>query len=151
MNGKNNNENNYKILIVYKGPDGSIDTESVWAEKRGDNYKILNVPFFAPNIAYGDIVQVENDNGTLYFDELIEESGHSTIQIIIFDKENQSQIENEIVGLGCDWEGSHIKNYISVDVPPTISYNVLKAYLSKAQSLKKLDYKEACLSQIHRY
>src|SRR5687767_6137651 len=95
-----NIKNNYKVHFVYSGLEGTIETESMWAEKFGNYYKIMNVPFFAPNIAYGDIVKVEDDDGVLYFDELFEESGHSTIQMIIFDKASQSSIENEIVELG---------------------------------------------------
>lgn len=143
-------ESNCRIKFVYSGLEGAIETESMWAEKIGNYYKILNVAFFAPNIAYGDIVNVEDAYGILYFDELIEESGHSTIQMIIFDKANQSMIENEISELGCDWEGSHIKNYISIDVPPEVSYVRFKEYLMKGQTENRWDFKEACLSQIHK-
>jgi hypothetical protein len=138
------------VHLVYIDLEENIQTESVWAEKVGDNYKILNVPFFAPNIAYGDIVKVETDDGVLYFDELLEESGHSTIQMIIFDKANQSEIEKNLIKLGCDWESSHIKNYISVDIPPTISYTAVKKYLNNGRLENRFDYKEACLSLIHK-
>lgn len=144
------NQNNYKINFVYSSLEGTTETESMWAEKTGNYYKILNVAFFAPNIAFGDIINVEDDDGVLYFDELIEESGHSTIQMIIFDKDSQSVIENEIIEFGCDWEGSHIKNYISIDVPPGVSYSKFKEYLVKGQMGKRWDFKEACISQIHK-
>ncbi|MBO9202787.1 MULTISPECIES: DUF4265 domain-containing protein [Niastella] len=141
--------NNYKVHFVYSNDEGNIETESMWAEKVGDYYKILNTAFFAPNIAYGDIVKVEDDDGVLYFDELIEESGHSTIQMIIFDKDHQSMIEDEIVKFGCGWEGSHIKNYISIDVPSEVSYARFREYLMKGRMESRWDFKEACLSQIH--
>ncbi|OQP40990.1 hypothetical protein A4H97_15430 [Niastella yeongjuensis] len=144
------NNSNYKVHFVYSSLEGATETESMWAEKIGDYYKILNVAFFAPNIAYGDIVKVEDDGGVLYFDELIEESGHSTIQMIIFDKDHQSMIENEILGFGCDWEGSHRKNYISIDVPSEVSYVRFKEYLMEGQMENRWNFKEACLSQIHR-
>jgi hypothetical protein len=145
---KNNDE--HKVLLVYKDLEENIQTESVWAEKVGDNYKVLNIPFFAPNLAYGDIIKVEDDDGILYFDELVEESGHSTIQMIIFDNENQRKVEEDLIKLGCDWEGSHLENYISIDVPDTVSYSEIKEYLNKGRANKKWDYKEACLSTIHR-
>jgi len=53
----------------------SLKGRYTWgAEKYGNNYSILNIPFFASNIACGDTVKVENDDGALYFDGLIEES-----------------------------------------------------------------------------
>jgi hypothetical protein len=141
---------NYKVHFVYSSLEGTVETESMWAEKVGDYYKILNTAFFAGNIAYGDIVKVEDDDGDLYFDELIEASGHSTIQMIIFDKAYQSVIEDEISKFGCDWEGSHIKNYISIDVPSEVSYARFREYLMKGRIENRWDFKEACLSQIHK-
>lgn len=141
-----NNENYKKVLLVYRDLNEQIQTESVWAEKIGENYKIENIPFFAPNIAYGDLVKVEDDNGELYFDELIEPSGHSTIQMIIYDHFNLQRIGDELIDLGCDWEGSHLQGYISVDVPESISYKPIKEYLENGFLQKKWDYKEACLS-----
>lgn len=146
-NSQSDNEE-VKVKLVYKDFDGNIKIESVWAEKVGDYYKIVNVPFFASNIAYGDLVSVEEDDGQLYFDELIEPSGHSTIQMIIYDKSSVKRIGEELVALGCDWEGSHLEGYISVDVPATISYVPIKKYLKDGALNKKWDYKEACLAHV---
>jgi len=143
------NEKEVKINIVYNDFEGKPQIESVWAEKIDDNYKITNIPFFAYNIAYGDIVSVEEEDGQLYFDELIEPSGHSTIQMIITDKNDVKEIGDQLVDLGCDWEGSHIDRYISIDVPESLSYSPLKKYLESGRSAGKWDYKEACLS--HKY
>jgi hypothetical protein len=150
METRINNDKNYKVLLVYSGLEGNAEIESVWAEKAGEYYRILNVPFFAPNIAYGDIVAVNDEDGVLYFDELIQESGHSTIQMIIFDKDNQPHIESEIIQLGCNWEGSNIENYISMDVPPLVPYGRVNEYLTEGQLANRWDYKEACLSRIHK-
>lgn len=110
------------------------------------NYKVL--------LVYSGLegnAEIENDeDGVLYFDELIQESGHSTIQMIIFDKDNQPHIESEIIQLGCNWEGSHIENYISMDVPPLVPYGRVNEYLTEGQLANRWDYKEACLSRIHK-
>jgi len=145
MSDNNSNRAEVKINLVYKDFDGNIQTESVWAEKAGENYKIVNIPFFTSNIAYGDIVSVEEDDGLLYFNELISPSGHSTIQMIIYDKDDVKRIGKELVALGCDWEGSHLDGYISIDVPATVSYKSIKEYLDNGFLSKKWDYKEACL------
>ncbi|WPV69675.1 MULTISPECIES: DUF4265 domain-containing protein [unclassified Chitinophaga] len=146
-NSQSDNEE-VKVKLVYKDFDGNIKIESVWAEKVGNYYRIVNVPFFASNLAYGDIVSAEEDDGQLYFDELIEPSGHSTIQMIIYNKGDVKRIGEELVALGCDWEGSHLEGYISVDVPATISYVPIKKYLEDGALNKKWDYKEACLAHV---
>ena len=57
----------YKILLTYKNGEGDIKVESVWAIKQGGNYKVVNIPFFVPNISWGDIVSVEMDVGRIAF------------------------------------------------------------------------------------
>ena len=61
-------EGDKKILLVYWDADGETAIESVWATPEGNYYRIKNVPFFAPNIAYNDLVSVEEDSGDLYFE-----------------------------------------------------------------------------------
>jgi hypothetical protein len=136
-----------KILLTFKDDEGNYQIESVWATKQGEYYRIDNIPFSAPNIALHDVVSVEEDDGALYFDELIEASKHSTIQMIIFDESKVSQIGKVLEDLKCSWEGSHLKNLIAVDVPPDVSYKVVKEYLDKGEKESRWSYKEACLGQ----
>lgn len=141
-----NQEHDYKIKLVYHDLEGNLATESLWAEREGEYYRIKNIPFFAPNLAYNDLVSVENDEGELFFDALIEPSRHSTIQIIILDEKEFNKITNNLTKLKCDWEGSHLPMYISVDVPKEVNYQKVKQYLEDKHLEKKLDYKEACLA-----
>jgi hypothetical protein len=138
-----------KVLFVYE-EDGAYKIESLWAEKSGDGYKILNAPFFVKNVSYGDVVSVELDDGELYFDSLLEESGHSTVQLIFFNKENIKDITDTLVRMGCDWEGSHIKELISVDVPKEVIYSSVQNYLDSLEEQEIISYREACISSMHR-
>ena len=135
-----------KIILTYKDEDGNYQIESVWASKRGKHYKIKNVPFFAPNLAYDDLISVEEDMGELFFDSLIEPSGNSTIQIVFFDLQYFKEITDDLIKLNCSWEGSHIKECISVDIPKKVNYIEVKEYLKKMREEKKIDFKEACLA-----
>ena len=63
-----------------------------------------------------NIVKVEDRNGQLYVIGIIEESGHSTIRIVFFDKTIIQQTENELIRLGCDFEGSDNPNLIAIDI-----------------------------------
>jgi hypothetical protein len=137
---------NDKVMFVYYDLEGQIAMESVWAAKEENGYRIKNIPFFAPNIAYDDLISVEDDDGELFFDDIINESGNSTIQIIIYNESDIDDITKKIESFDCGWEGSHLKGYISVNVPKEISYLPIKSFLSNELENKKLDFKEACMA-----
>jgi hypothetical protein len=133
-----------KILLECEEGD-DITLESVWATPVGEYYKVENIPFYATSIAYGDLVSAEDRDGELFFDELIEASGHSVIQIIFYQEEDVEPITQDLVNLGCTWEGSHLPTYIAVDVPLGIDYKSVQIYLEEKTNTKKLGYREACL------
>jgi hypothetical protein len=135
-----------KILLTYKDDEGNYKIESVWATKEGEFYRINNIPFFATNVALNDIVSVEKDGDALYFDKLIEPSGHNTIQMIIFEENEVMDIGRELEQFGCTWEGSHIKSLIAIDIPKEISYNLVKQFLERGERDGRWSYKEACLA-----
>lgn len=132
--------------MVYYDVEGNLATEGVWAAKEGEYYRVKNVPFFAPNLAYKDLISVEEDEGEFFFDSLIEPSGHSTIQIIFFKPEYFKQATKDLIKFNCDLEGSHLKEYISVDVPKAVDYSEVRKYLDCKSEEKILDLKEACLA-----
>jgi hypothetical protein len=146
---KKENPLDRKVKLVYHDLEGRLSTESIWVEKEGQYYRVKNIPFFAPNIAYNDLISVEEDNEELFFDNLIKPSGHSTIQIIFFDLQHFEQITHDLVTLHCAWEGSHLKEYISVDVPKEVHYGTVRKYLIQKRDEKQLDFREACLA--HEY
>jgi Domain of unknown function (DUF4265) len=112
-----------KVVLVYKNIEDEITEETIWAEKLENGYyKIDNIPFYAPNLAYNDVIAVEDDEGVLYFDDLIESSGHSTIQIIFFKENEAKEILSKLEYIGCRWEGMKNQPYYSVDIPPNINY-----------------------------
>ncbi len=134
-----------KVILTSQSDDGEIMTESVWATKEGENYRIDNIPFFAPNLALCDLVSAEEDEGFLYFDHLVEPSGHSSIQIIIFNETEAPKIGKKLEEFGCTWEGSHGKSLIAADVPREIPYSAIKKYLDDGENNGLWSYKEACL------
>ncbi len=136
-----------KIILVYKDLEGNIAEEIVWAKALGNGlYQIDNIPFYAPNVSYNDIVTVENDEGLLYFDGLERSSGHSTIQVVFFDESKVKNVLEELVLLGCKWEGMEGKPYYAIDVSPDIHYADVRNILNQAFEAKFLDYKESCIT-----
>lgn len=139
-----------KVLFVYHDDEGGIGIENVWAEKQNEHFIVKNVPFFAPNIAYGDLISVEIDGGELYYLDLIKASGHSTVQVIFLDGNEVENTLKALQELGCDWEQSHLPDYYAIDVPAKVDYQLVKKLFKRAFQSTILDYKEACLSEQHR-
>jgi hypothetical protein len=135
-----------KVLLTYEIEEGNFQIESLWATKKDAYYQIENIPFFAENIAYGDLVSVEENGGAMYVDDLIEASGHSTIQVIFFSESHIKGFQQMMEQFRCPWEGSHTPTLIAVDIPRNVEYRPIKAYLQKGEDAGYWSYKEACLA-----
>jgi len=135
-----------KVTLVYKNLAGEIGEETIWAEPVDEGYyKVDNIPFFATNLAYNDIISVEDENGVLYFNNLIKASGHSTLQIVFFEKSKENDVLKRLEEMGCEWEGMQGGGYYAVDVPPDKDYNAIIKMLDVKHQNSVLDYKEACV------
>jgi hypothetical protein len=137
-----------KVTLVYKDLEGKIAEETIWADPYNGHYKVDNIPFYAPNLAYNDIISVEEDDGVLYFDSLIKASGHSTVQVIFFEINKEKEVLNKLEEMGCAWEGMKGGTYYAIDIPPEKDYRIIKEILDIERQNSVLDYKEACLGQV---
>lgn len=136
-----------EISLIYK-VEGTLKIEKVNASKIGEYYKIESVPAFANNLAYGDIVSVEKDGEELFFDCLIKMSGNSVLHIVIFKNIADEIIEN-LKKLGTN-VNIVARNYLVLDVPKSTKYKILKKYLDQMSEEQVLDYKEACIRNVHK-
>ena len=137
--------NNKRVKLVYHDLGGHLASESIWVTKDGKYYRVKNIPFFAPNLAFNDLVSVEDYKGELFFESLIEPSGHSTIQIVFLDFKYFKEITDKLLYFNCSWEGCHLKEYIGVDVPYDVNYQKVHRYLKNMLKRNIIDFKEACL------
>ena len=64
-----------------------VPVERLWGERTAVDFemRLLNVPFFARGVAYGDLARVrpDQDRHELVFERLNSESGHSTLRITL--------------------------------------------------------------------
>lgn len=139
--------NRIKIALVYQSLSNSeeYEVETVWANKKDEFYQVDNIPFFAKNIALGDIISVEFDKeeDTYYFDELITPSGNSVVRVIAENKSLIPAIGLEVEKLGCSWESLKNSLLVSVNIPSKIDYEKVITYIKESSSI--FDYEEACL------
>lgn len=133
-----------KITVVYYDLEGNLSEEILSGNlTTSGNFLIQEIPLFAPNLALGDIVSVESEDGNLFFERLIKASGNTTIHIIILD-----ELPDDLLGQITKNGGAIRKwnnSYLSVNIPP-FKYDIdLKNMLNYYESMNILSYKEACL------
>jgi hypothetical protein len=123
------------------------DWEHLWAIPRGeDNFELDNIPFFAKEVAAGDLVTALRDHEQqLIFERVIQSGGHSTVRVIMLDPDQKAAIRGELEDLGCETEGSHLPNLFAVDVPPNAVYTDVINLLTNKVSEDVLDYEEAAI------
>lgn len=117
--------------------DGEVYIEVPWAEPYGreNHFRILNMPFYAYGISWGDIVETTPcpDSGRPIFVRVVEKSGHKLVRVI-FDPANEppgSQTHlDALVELGCSYDGAN-PNYVCIDIPPGISLDDITDYLNE--------------------
>jgi hypothetical protein len=66
--------------------------------------------------------------------------------MLVLNNNDLIQIGKELERMGCTWEGSNIKNWISIDVPKEIPYSPVKNYLDEGEKNDRWSYREACLA-----
>ena len=139
-----------ELVLTYKHDpeDTEIFTERVDAEKEGDHYRLIHVPAFAPNIAYGDIVKIQYEDGEFHFDELIEESGYSIVHIFFFNLQGKSELIEFLDQQGCGLNAHIADNYLVVSIPPTSNCNSIMPHLQNEEDVKNISFRST-FSQIH--
>ena len=65
-----------------------VSVESVWAQPstKAGEYVLDNIPFFAREATIGDVVQVREEEGHLWFDKVVRRSQNSLVRVVFFDR-----------------------------------------------------------------
>lgn len=138
-----------KVRFTHESSDGGIEVEGMWAIEREGGHEIDSIPFRVMSVALGDLVATRRDeDGLLWFTQVIRPSGHSTIQILFGRQEDAASFRAVLSGLGCASEGSDLPELIAVDVPPSVNYDDLKALLDTGEREGRFEYQEACLGHL---
>lgn len=144
------------VKVVFRFFNTVLDedyAESLWAQvvdQEQGLYRLDNVPFFVTSYALGDIVLAEMEEGQLIVKGLEEESGNTTLQIMMMQADMKSDVQQALEKLGCDWEESHLPGYFSVNVPQIVKYAPIKRYLKQVKKQSVVIFREACLAHSAR-
>ncbi|MEU3531178.1 MULTISPECIES: DUF4265 domain-containing protein [Streptomyces] len=132
-----------------------VSVERLWGEKTEVKYEIrvVNTPFFARGIAFGDLIRVRPDNERreLVFESFTSESGHSTIRVIFLEEGERESVEEKFRAIGCNLSSSHgFASLIAVDIPPSVNYEELRQWLLRKVESEVIEIQESAISAIHR-
>lgn len=132
------------------------DSESMWAVSIGDNrYRLDNIPFFACGVSRFDVVSAStSEDGTLWFRDLVEVGGHSTLRVIFYEDSNDHRpltqrirdLSDVLRQHGCQVERSHLPGLLSIDVPSGVSLESVISLLEDGNKRGLWDYEEAALA-----
>jgi hypothetical protein len=121
-------------------------TETVWAERLGaDRFRLRNVPFYAYDLSYGDIVRGVVRSGGLTLESIVERGGHSTYRLFVTDTEVLQRFLEfwlPLERLGCTLERA-TERLIAVDVPPEANIHATYEVLKEGEAAGIWDFEEA--------
>jgi hypothetical protein len=132
-----------------------VSVERLWGEKTEAKYEIrvVNTPFFARGIAFGDLIRVRPDSERreLVFESFTSESGHSTIRVIFLEKGEKESVEEKFRAVGCNLSSLRgFASLIAVDIPPSVNYAGLRKWLLRKVESEVVEIQESAISAIHR-
>ena len=70
-----------------------FNAESLWVKRSASQFVIQNIPFYCVGIAFGDTVTAHAEHGELIFDEVVQQFGYSTVQIIFLNDVDKDSIK----------------------------------------------------------
>ncbi|MBE7699967.1 DUF4265 domain-containing protein [Oerskovia sp. Sa1BUA8] len=131
-----------------------IGVERLWAEKSGRlEMRVLNVPFYVRGIAFGDVVRVRPDHERreFVFEELLAESGNSTMRIILRGAQPEGEVGAMLRAADCGWEVGPQGIFLwAIDVPAHVNYASVRADLLKMADAGTINLEEGAISGLHR-
>lgn len=156
---KDRNEHYVKILIpLEQDEDGypPVSAERIWAIKVGEGrYKLDNIPFFARELALGDIVSAVPeegaDEGILRYQQVLAPSGHSTFRVLVQEEAHVPEVHGLLEQLGCGTEQSHLPRLVAIDIPPSVSLERVRQALEPGRTLERWEHEEACVASTNAF
>jgi hypothetical protein len=141
-----------KVLFEYESGTPPVkEVESIWAVPTEEGFEIDNIPFFAREIALGDVVSAKRDvDGFLRYEALLKPSHHSTVRLwFATGKEAEvPRVRQELRDLGCPSELSDLPRLVAVDIPADVEYPTVRHLLDAYERDGLLEYEESCLGTV---
>lgn len=115
------------IKITFPLPEGEwhgFNEETLWCSLiDGDAYRVDNSPFLLKGVSYKDVISAEKKVNGVFFNKIVNKSGHSTYRVILNEGVSHDQFMERWSGFKknmCTFEhGGFLERPLySIDVPP---------------------------------
>ncbi len=136
-----------KVLFhLEKDEDGypPAEIESLWGLIREDGIELDNIPFFARDVALGDVVKTRAaPDGALEFESVVRRGGHSTYRVILLRKApgDPKHTMDELIARGLSVEED--AGLLAVDVPPDVALDPIRDYFFEGIDSGRWEVQEA--------
>ncbi len=113
-------------------------------ERAEGTFVVENVPFFAKNLSFGDIVRADTIDGTLVLTDVVKRGGHSTYRIFTENGCHDARVEQlleELRKAHCDIEPA-TDRLVAVDVLPEADIYRVYGLLENAEKSGIIDFQE---------
>ncbi len=100
-----------------------------------DLAEIVGVPWFVTNLSRGDIVRVRHDGIGYVGGVIVSRGGHSTAHVMAASDDELVPVVRELTALGAQVYSGLEPPMLVVDVPETVSLNVVVGILTAAESM----------------
>ncbi len=126
------------VKVIFQLDPGSWHgsaTETVWAEPLGSGrYRLCNVPFYAFDVSYDDVVGAVEGSWGLVFTSVIRRGGHSTYRLLTKDplRDQFESFWKPLAECGCTYEEGH-RPLLAIDVPAEADIFVVYSRLEEGQ------------------
>ncbi|MGK3969349.1 DUF4265 domain-containing protein [Sorangium sp. So ce118] len=126
-----------------------VAVESVWAQStiKAGEFVLDNAPFFAREATIGDTVLVREEDGHLWFEQVVHRSRNSLARVVFFDRTCIERVNEQLVAFGCSTEYTKTHNLLAVSIPETVNLRDVQNYLQAEASVGTIDYEEPILRQ----
>jgi Domain of unknown function (DUF4265) len=126
--------------------------EGLWAVPLGrDTFRLGNTPWFARDIATGDVVRAELRDENWWFLERLQRSGNCTIRVTPFRhgpiQGDRKAVLQMFAPLGAKGEGVDQFGMVVFDVPPAADLAAIQALLRRGFEEGWWDYEEGCVGE----
>jgi Domain of unknown function (DUF4265) len=109
--------------------------ESIWcAQVEGNHFRLINVPYFAKDVAWGDVVSAKGDDELWWFERVVQRSGYATVHISSFDAEKTQRLLDWCKANAGILETAFNGKYFALGIPPAVAQADWMAFLQGLES-----------------
>jgi len=109
-----------------------IATETLWFDIEEGKFRLRNVPCFVDQVSFDDVVSLEAIGDHEWrIDAILQQSGNSTIWLLVEDTQQGEPVIRAIKKLGCAVETGIFDGYYAINVPEEVE---MKRFLDLIQT-----------------